>query len=697
MAIEQTKAKWRPTIDINKNVTSSFVESEMAVLMHFLMDEPVDFRQKVKATKLLIDARIRSINNDLQDSEKVYTTTYFELLLGAAGGFAAVLSTPKALGGSELYSNIWQSGLCSLIPSIIQTIESERTDVVRSDNEINEMEKACYLFLEKAKSLLEQCEVHRKTTNSDTQNDVEKEEDPDTIMMDSLIGNPDGEGSSERNPIRAILVQSLVDREAVKLDRWETGKVALAEAEMLLKPSQITMEAKQMSMTVSEYASQKLLSGEALDNSTFVEAIVSDYSTQDKICQALMESMINWANNNELEPLSRACSMLLENNVALHIWLFFVSPAQALQPVCIILDNPELLQSGEDPSVLAPTVLFGQFITQIGLGSGASLEQLCPSSSSRFFPSVMRSLTATRPLDRLSKMEQDTVGNWITALFGSDGISDDLIRSSSPQLLMRIAPTIFSQAIIATSTNVIDMDTLRGGLTYFLQDLLSYTLPGALRSVINEIQRGQSGENADAENSKKYREVCGEALRCVLLDESCSLTIKRLVSQQIISVLEKDQIKAPLSDVEQGLLQHLIPFNQSQTTRTDIWIKGASSTTLPSTLDPLLNMNASLYSIMTQRGLDAVINLLRKSEKSTSIQKAICFSLALIALQNTIQPRKSLADESAIRIISQLLQQNQSIDLRLLLFLCQTYLPHIHNALSAFLQLENAKKRKISV
>ncbi|PWN35765.1 Med5-domain-containing protein [Meira miltonrushii] len=694
MAIEQTKTDWQPTIDINKNVSSSFVEPELAVLMHFLMDEPVDFRQKVEATKMLIGARIQS---GLQDQE-AYTITFFELLLGAAGGLAAVLSTPKALGGSESYSSIWQSGLCSLVPSIIQTIQAERTDVVRSDSELDDIEKACHLFVEKAKSLMDKCEVHRKATNSDKQNDVEKDADPDTIMMDSLISSTGGEGSSERSSIQAMLVQSLVDRDAVRLDRWQTGKHSLAEAEMLLRPSQITMDAKHMSMTVSEYTSQRLLSGEALDDPNFVEAIESDYSTQDQLCRALMESMLNWANNNELEPLSRACSMLLESSSALQIWLFFVSPAQALQPICVILDNPDLLQSGEDPSVLAPIVLFGQFVIQIGLGSGASLEDLCPSSRSRFLPSVMRSLTATRPLDRLSKMEQETVANWITALFGSDGISDDLIRASSPQLLMRIAPTIFSQAIIATSTNVIDMDTLRGGLTYFLQDLLSYTLPGALRSVANQIQRGQSGENADAENSKKYREVCIEVLRCVLLDESCSVTIKRLVSQQIVAVLEKDQLKAPLSDAEQGLLQHFIPFNQSQTRRTDIWIKGASSTMLPSTLDPLLNMNASLYSIMTQRGLDAVVSLLRKSEKSVIIQKPICFSLALIALQDTNQPKSSLADENTIRIITQLLQQDRSIDLRLLLTLCQAHLPHIHNAISAFLQLENAtKKRMLSV
>lgn len=694
MAIEQTQANWQPIIDIRKNVTSSFVEPEMAILLHFLMDEPVQFGQKVQSTKILIDARLKS---GLQ-VEEVYTITYFELLLGAAGGLAAVLSTPKALGGSELYSSIWQSGLCSLIPAIIQTIETERTDVVRSDSELSDVERACHLFFEKAKSLLEQCEVHRKTTKSDSQNDVEKEDDPDTIMMDSLIGNSDGD-DSERNPVQAILVQSLVDRDAIRLDRWEAGKLTLAKAEMLLKPSQITMDAKHMSMTVSEYTSQRLLSGAALDDSNFVEAITSDYSTQDKVCQTLIEIILSWANNNELEPLSRACSILLENDAALQIWLFFVSPAEALQPVSIILDNSELLQSGEDPSVLAPIVLFGQLVTQIGLGLGASLEQLCPSSRSRFFPSVIRSLTATKPLDRLTKMEQETVANWITALFGSDGISDDLIRSSSPQLLMRISPTIFSQAILATSSNVIDLDTLRGGLTYFLQDLLSYTLPGALRSVANEIQRGQSVENAEAENSKKYREVCVEVLKCVLLDESCSITIKKLVSQQIVAVLEKDQLKVPLSDVEQSLLQHLIPFNQPQIRKTNIWIKGASSTTLPSTLDPLLNMNASLYSIMTQRGIDAVVNLLRKSEKSISIQKSIYFSLALIGLQDFTQSsKKSLADENVIRIISQLLQQqNHSFDLQLLLILCQTYLPHLHNALLAFLQLENAKKRMLSI
>ena len=93
MAIEQAQANWQPIIDIKKNVTSSFVEPEMAILLHFLMDEPVQFPQKLQSTKILIDARLKS---GLQ-VEEVYTITYFELLLGAAGGLAAVLSTPKAL------------------------------------------------------------------------------------------------------------------------------------------------------------------------------------------------------------------------------------------------------------------------------------------------------------------------------------------------------------------------------------------------------------------------------------------------------------------------------------------------------------------------------------------------------------------------------------------------------------------------
>lgn len=61
--------------------------------------------------------------------------------------------------------------------------------------------------------------------------------------------------------------------------------------------------------------------------------------------------------------------------------------------------------------------------------------------------------------------------------------------STDPRVLLRIAPTICKQSFAACQAGVIDLDTLREGISYFLQELLSFTLPGVLRWLIAEIMR----------------------------------------------------------------------------------------------------------------------------------------------------------------------------------------------------------------
>ena len=57
--------------------------------------------------------------------------------------------------------------------------------------------------------------------------------------------------------------------------------------------------------------------------------------------------------------------------------------------------------------------------------------------------------------------------------------------------MLRVAPTICHQSVVACEAGVIDFDTLKEGLQYFLQDLLSFTLPGVVRWLAREIGRAE--------------------------------------------------------------------------------------------------------------------------------------------------------------------------------------------------------------
>lgn len=61
--------------------------------------------------------------------------------------------------------------------------------------------------------------------------------------------------------------------------------------------------------------------------------------------------------------------------------------------------------------------------------------------------------------------------------------------NTNPRTLLRVAPTIVKQSLCACQAGVIDLDTLREGLSYFLQELLSFTLPGVVWWLAGEIER----------------------------------------------------------------------------------------------------------------------------------------------------------------------------------------------------------------
>lgn len=106
---------------------------------------------------------------------------------------------------------------------------------------------------------------------------------------------------------------------------------------------------------------------------------------------------------------------------------------------------------------------------------------------SQFVYSVTSSITASsatlsKPtsLHALSDQHRQLVASWITALYGSEGIEDELIRSTPPRIMLALAPTIVHQSMMAMENGIIDQETLLNGLSYFCQDFLTFALPGII-------------------------------------------------------------------------------------------------------------------------------------------------------------------------------------------------------------------------
>ncbi|GAA5801470.1 hypothetical protein HPULCUR_006917 [Helicostylum pulchrum] len=84
------------------------------------------------------------------------------------------------------------------------------------------------------------------------------------------------------------------------------------------------------------------------------------------------------------------------------------------------------------------------------------------------------------------------INRWMSALAGGDGLSDDLLRTSKPQDLLMIVPTIIQRCITLYSCNQMESDAFTGMISYFQKKFLDFTLSGIILIVCEELLSGKS-------------------------------------------------------------------------------------------------------------------------------------------------------------------------------------------------------------
>ena len=63
----------------------------------------------------------------------------------------------------------------------------------------------------------------------------------------------------------------------------------------------------------------------------------------------------------------------------------------------------------------------------------------------------------------LTEHENQLLGGWIKGLFETEGISDELVSTCSPQDFHLLVATLFDQSLKACEAGVLGLDTLKGG------------------------------------------------------------------------------------------------------------------------------------------------------------------------------------------------------------------------------------------
>ncbi|WVR09129.1 hypothetical protein IAU60_006191 [Kwoniella sp. DSM 27419] len=122
-------------------------------------------------------------------------------------------------------------------------------------------------------------------------------------------------------------------------------------------------------------------------------------------------------------------------------------------------------------------------------GEGVMLVEAMVAHFKLPMPRLLKEARRAVAFPHLEPSEKDCMNGWVKAIFGSDGIEDQILLATPPQSLYKLSPTLILQAIAATAAGQIDLDTLHSGLSYFSQPLLSWCLGGVVGWLCQEIRR----------------------------------------------------------------------------------------------------------------------------------------------------------------------------------------------------------------
>lgn len=229
----------------------------------------------------------------------------------------------------------------------------------------------------------------------------------------------------------------------------------------------------------------------------FMNAIETMEGTkQVELSKLLLETVHEFIRNDDVSHLYRLTLALGLSSNALHAILFHLSPTTFLKPLMNFLDKWQ--NSNDDMNFQDVYSAFGCVLLLFLLivkDYRISLDQLLllkdDINESSFCIKYLTTLGSLSQFEAINQNKSELLNGWITALFDSGGISDDLMRLSTVQECFQLFPVIFQQAFIGCKLNVIDTDTVKGGLEYFLQPFLLSTIVGILSWSENYLWKNQ--------------------------------------------------------------------------------------------------------------------------------------------------------------------------------------------------------------
>ncbi|KAI5810438.1 mediator complex, subunit Med5 [Pyronema omphalodes] len=202
------------------------------------------------------------------------------------------------------------------------------------------------------------------------------------------------------------------------------------------------------------------------------------------VVQTIFEQMKNMCESRETMPLRNICSYLARKPSSMDVMLLFIKPAEILEPLCDLLDNWRYEEDqGEYQPVYEEFGYILLLVLTVIKRYSLTLNDLAfshPVKNESFIAQLLRGLATAKHIEDLTTSDSHAqLGGWIKELYEGEGISDELMMSCRPQDFYLLAPTIFSQSMIAIQRSILDLDTVKEALAFLLTPfLLPSVIPG---------------------------------------------------------------------------------------------------------------------------------------------------------------------------------------------------------------------------
>ncbi|KAF9822045.1 hypothetical protein IEO21_00039 [Rhodonia placenta] len=378
----------------------------------------------------------------------------------------------------------------------------------------------------------------------------------------SLQMNSDILGEKTSPPVAVEILHQLV---SVGLMEISTGATLYPALFSDFHP-RLPMEAQEAGMDLVPYIESKLVAESNIDDAiAFVDRCCRDPCSHAAFAKVVEKRFTSPSHSVDLESLSHTCRILCRYDLALDIVSLHVKAQVLVAHALAFIEDYDCETVGDPRTAVTHVGDVVLFVQEAIVRCNVSYPIL-RLGERQLSLDLIRSASTARPPLEFKGDDKQAYGAWFKALFdsSSEGIEDTILRNTRPKTLLRIAATLFAQAIIFCAERKIDRSILNNGIQFFMDPLLNWTSVGVAKSLMTEIRR------------RGYRAPLHlDVLQTLLLSSYCPPTVLRLSASAVLRLFPA---------VPKQELTRIAPFDPAPIRRAALNALGAPTEEPPRSL-----------------------------------------------------------------------------------------------------------------